>query len=138
MASFANSSSRIATRADAEKFAAEWADAWNRRDAEAVLARFHDDIVFTSPTALVVTGSPVVRGKEALREYWKMALTRIGSIRFSVIRVLWDSTGHELAIVYLADIDGRARTVSENLVFNDDGRVTAAEVFHGVHAPSEP
>jgi ketosteroid isomerase-like protein len=122
----------ISTHTDAEKFAADWADAWNRRDAEAVLAHFHDDIVFTSPTALAVTGSPVVRGKEALREYWNTALSRIGSIRFSVVRVLWDSTGRELAIVYIADIDGRTRTVSENLVFGDDGRVAAAEVFHGI------
>ena len=122
----------ISTRTDAEKFAVDWAEAWNRRDAEAVLAHFRDDIVFTSPTALAVTGSAVVRGKDALRAYWMMALARIGSIRFSVVRVLWDATGRELAIVYVADIDGRTRTVSENLVFGDDGRVVTAEVFHGI------
>ena len=68
----------ISTRTDAEKFAADWAQAWNRRDVEAVLAHFRDDIIFASPTALAVTGSPVVHGKDALRAYWTKALARIG------------------------------------------------------------
>jgi len=122
----------ISTHADAEKFAAAWAEAWNRRDVEAVLALFRDDIVFTSPTALAVTGSPVVRGKDALRAYWTAALAGIGSIRFDVTRVLWDSVRRELAIIYVADIDGKTRTVSENLLFGEDGRVATADVFHGV------
>ena len=66
----------ISTHSDAEKFADEWTDAWNRRDTEAVLAHFQDDIIFASPTALAVTGSPVVYGKEALRAYWTEALAR--------------------------------------------------------------
>ena len=124
----------ISTHAEAGKFAADWAAAWNRRDAEAVLAHFCDDIVFTSPTALAVTGSSVVRGKDALRKYWTTALAAIGSIRFSVSRVLWDPVRRELAIIYIADIDGRTRAVSENLILGDDGLVVAAEVFHGVPA----
>ena len=127
----------MSTHSDAEKFAHEWTDAWNRRDIEAVLAHFHDDIIFASPTALIVTGSPVVHGKHALRSYWTEALTRSDSIRFSVIRVLWDPARRELAIIYLAEIDGRSGTVSENLIFGDDGLVATAEVFHGVPAPSE-
>ena len=128
----------ISTRTDAEKFAEEWAQAWNGRDVEAVLAHFRDDIIFASPTALAVTGSPVVHGKDALRAYWTKALARSGSIEFSVIRVLWDAASRELAIIYLADIDGRSGTVSENLIFDDDGLVATAEVFHGVPTSTEP
>ncbi len=127
----------ISTRADAEKFAEDWAQAWNRRDVESVLAHFRDDIIFASPTALAVTGSPVLHGKGALREYWTKALARIGSIEFSVIRVLWDAASRELAIIYLAAIDGRSGTVSENLIFDVDGLVATAEVFHGVPMSSE-
>ena len=128
----------ISTRTDAEKFAAEWAEAWNRRDVESVLAHFRDDVIFASPTALAVTGSPVVHGKDALRAYWTAALARTGSIRFSVLRVLWDVASRELAIIYLAEIDGRSGTVSENLIFDVDGLVATAEVFHGVPMSSEP
>ena len=128
----------ISARTDAEKFAEDWAQAWNRRDVESVLAHFRDDIILASPTALVVTGSPVVYGKAALRSYWTEALARTESIRFSVIRVLWDPARRELAIIYLAEIDGRSGTVSENLLFGDDGLVATAEVFHGIPAPREP
>ena len=127
----------ISTRTHAEKFAAEWAEAWNRRDVESVLAHFRDDVIFASPTALAVTGSPVVHGKDALRAYWTAALALTGSIRFSVLRVLWDAASRELAIIYLAEIDGRSGTVSENLIFDVDGLVATAEVFHGVPMSSE-
>lgn len=113
------------------EFADRWADAWNRRAIEEVLAHFHPDVVFTSPTALAVTGSPVVRGKAALRAYWQAALSRIDSLRFTVERVLWDPAARELAIIYVADIQGARKKVSENLLFDARGLVSCAEVFHG-------
>jgi ketosteroid isomerase-like protein len=123
------------TRDNVEAFANRWAEAWNRRAVEEVLEHFHEDVVFTSPTALAVVGSPVVRGKAALREYWAAALSRVGSLLFTVDHVLWDSARRELAIIYTSAIDGKAKRVSENLTFDEDGRVIAAEVFHGVPCP---
>ena len=121
-------------REEARAFASRWADSWNQRDVEAVLAHFHDDVTFTSPTALAVVGSAKVQGKPALRDYWNTALKRIASLRFSLDRVAWDPDSRELAIVYTATIDGNSRRVSENLTFDAAGRVVTAEVFHGVPA----
>jgi hypothetical protein len=120
------------TREFAETFAAQWAEAWNGRAVEAVLEHFHDDVVFTSPTALAVVGSPIVRGKPALRAYWTAALSRITSLRFTLDRVVWDPARRELAIIYTPDIDGQSKRVSENLTFDEHGQVVSAEVFHGV------
>ena len=120
------------TTDNAGTFAAEWAEAWNRRDIEHVLADFHEDVEFTSPTALAVMGVPTVRGKAALREYWTTALKRLTSLRFTVDRVVWDASSRELAIIYTAEIDGKSRRVSENLRFDEADRVVAAEVFHGI------
>ena|SRR5688500_14159102 len=119
---------------DPRLFATQWADAWNRRAIDEVLAHFHPDVVFTSPTALAVTGSPVVRGNQALRAYWEAALAKIHALRFTVDRVVWDQIRRELAIVYLSEINGTAKKVSENLSFDTLDRVIAAEVFHGVVA----
>lgn len=71
------------------EFADEWAAAWNRRDVEAVLAHFHDDVVFTSPVAAeIVTGSAgVVHGKAALREYWCAALEAVPDLHFEIVGV---------------------------------------------------
>jgi ketosteroid isomerase-like protein len=120
------------TSGDAQGFAAQWAEAWNRRDIEQVLAHFHDDVEFTSPTALAVVGIPTVRGKGSLREYWTKALARLSSIRFTVDRVVWDPDRRELAIIYTSETDGKTRRVSENLRFNAASQVVVAEVFHGV------
>jgi hypothetical protein len=117
---------------DAASFAAQWAEAWNARAIETVLEHFHDDVAFTSPTALAVVGVPTVRGKSALRAYWTTALAQITGLRFTVDRVVWDPERRELAIVYTSETNGKIKRVSENLRFDHDGLVLVAEVFHGV------
>jgi len=117
---------------DAEAFATQWAEAWNSRDIERVLAHFHADVEFTSPTALSLLGIPTVRGKTALREYWIRALAHVTSLRFTVDRVVWDEERRELAIIYTSETNGKGKRVSENLRFNGAGQVVVAEVFHGV------
>jgi ketosteroid isomerase-like protein len=71
---------------DAVTFSERWVRNWNAHDVEAVLADFHDDVVFTSPVAakLFPETRGVVRGKAALRRYWTEAVTRIPDLRFSV------------------------------------------------------
>jgi hypothetical protein len=120
------------TREEAQSFAQGWAAAWNERSVERVLAHFDDHVSFTSPTAVAVVGVATVRGKQALRDYWNEALARVGALRFTVDRVLWDAGSQELAIIYDSEVGGRKRRVSENLRFGADGRVVSAEVFHGV------
>jgi len=120
------------TCAQAVGYAHSWADSWNRRDLEEIVSHFAEDIVFTSPKALQLVGAPTVRGKAALRAYWELALGRIGSVRFNVVRVLWDAGTNELAIVYDRVGDGQQDRVAEVLQFGDGGRVERGEVWHGV------
>ena len=126
------------TRSDALRYAADWIEAWNRLDIEAVLATFDDGVAFTSPRALATVGMDTVRGKEALRAYWVAALAHVSSLRFVLERMIWDPETHELAIVYVSEINGSARRVSENLRFGQDGKVHTAEVFHGVGGMESP
>lgn len=122
------------TREQARAFADDWAAAWNELAVERVLSHFDEDVSFTSPTALAVVGVATVRGKQALREYWNAAVARVGSLHFTVDRVLWDAGTRELAIIYESESGGRRKRVSENLTFGVDGRIVSAEVFHGVDA----
>ena len=124
------------TRDEASRFATAWAEHWNNGEVEKVLAHFSDDTVFTSPTAAEVVGTAIVRGKDALRAYWTIALQRIGSVHFSVDHILWDESRRELAIVYTAKISGKVRRVSENLRFDSGDMIVAAEVFHGMSGPA--
>ena len=118
-------------RKDAERFARDWVDAWNRRDPEAVLATYADDLSFTSPTAHDVVGQATVRGKDALRAYWRTALGRIPALHFTLDRILWDGHARELGIVYTSDTNGSVKRVMELFRFGDDGLVRSTEVLHG-------
>jgi len=120
------------THDEAQRFATEWAAAWNRREIETVLAHYDEKLVFLSPTAKAVTGSGVVYGKAALRAYWTAALARLSHLHFTVERVLWDEIAQEMAIIYLSETGERKRLVSENHIFGPEGLVVRAEVFHGV------
>jgi steroid delta-isomerase len=122
------------TRDEMNTFAATWVAAWNARDVERVLSLFSDEVTFTSPTALTVVGTAAVHGKAALRAYWSQAMSRISTLKFTLDRVVWDAATRELAILYVSDIDGRAKRVSENLIFDENGLVVIAEVFHGAAA----
>ena len=61
----------------AEDLAKDWVAAWKRRDAEAVLSHYSDDVEFQSPLVVVLLGDPfgIVRGKQHLREYFQKVLT---------------------------------------------------------------
>jgi ketosteroid isomerase-like protein len=116
---------------DAERFAKSWIDAWHRKDLEAVLALFADDVRFVSPTAARVTGHPVVEGKAALRAYWQAALARIDRLRFTLDYVLWDPAARVLSLIYDDERDGRRCRRAEVLRFRGD-LIVAGEAFHGV------
>jgi ketosteroid isomerase-like protein len=98
-------------------YAAEWAAAWNRHDVDAVLAHFHDDVVFTSPIAaeLVPGSQGVVRGKAALREYWRTAIEVFPDLHFDIVGVY---EGAEVLVINYRNQSGNL--VNEVLEFDGE------------------
>ena len=123
------------TRDDALEFAHRWTEAWNNGDLDAVLEHFDNDVAFSSPKALEAVGVPTVLGKTALRRYWAAALQPVKSLRFTLLRVIWDPDGSVLAIIYDRDVNDRRDRASEVLHFGPSGRVIRGEVFYGVVSP---
>lgn len=128
----AGSTGLFADRAAVIAYAERWAAGWNRRDLDAILEHFADDVEFTSPKALAAVGVPTVRGKPALADYWRIALSRIQSLRFVVNRVIWDPATLELAIVYDREVNGVRNRAAEILAFGARGLVVRGEVLYGV------
>ena len=97
-------------------FSAAWVAAWTAHDVDAVLAHFHDDVVFTSATAarVVPASGGVVRGKDALRAYWTEGLRLMPDLHFTVERV-YACVG-VLVLTYRNQADG---LVDEVLVFSE-------------------
>jgi len=71
---------------DPDSFARRWLAAWNAHDLDAVMALFHDDVLFTSPLAIKVVpeSAGVLHGKAALRAYWSAALALAPDLHFEL------------------------------------------------------
>jgi ketosteroid isomerase-like protein len=102
---------------DAAAFSERWVRHWNAHDVEAVLADFHDNVVFRSPVAarLVPETRGVVRGKEALRPYWTEAVARMPGLRFTLEGVY---QGVDTIVINYRNQEGNS--VSEVVTFGDD------------------
>jgi ketosteroid isomerase-like protein len=70
-------------------FALRWAHEWNSHDIDLVLTHYAPDVIFRSPVAarVVPESGGVVRGLDALRDYWSQALARTPDLRFEVLDV---------------------------------------------------
>ena len=111
----------------AEKFAAEWVDAWNAHDLDRLLGHFAEDVVWSSPLVVSFRGeeSGTLRGKQAVQEYYAAGLARIPNLRFEVLSV---RAGVAVMVINYRNQDGRE--VSEVLKLRD-GLVVEG---HGTYA----
>lgn len=100
----------------AERFAREWAEAWNSHDLERVLAHYTDDVVFASPGVVRLLGDPSgeVHGKDALRAYWSAALSYLPGLRFTV-----EDVRISVGTVVINYRNERGQAVSEVLAFRE-------------------
>ncbi|MHC9296791.1 nuclear transport factor 2 family protein [Mycobacterium sp. LTG2003] len=96
-------------------FADDWVRAWNAHDVDAVLAHFHDDVLFSSPVAARVLpdSGGVVRGKDALRHYWTTALAGMPDLHFEVLDVY---RGESVLVIHYRN--QRGGLVNEVLIFD--------------------
>lgn len=102
---------------DKDVFARNWVEAWNSHDVGAVLAHFRDDVVFSSPVAarLLPDTGGVVRGKQALRDYWTTALAQLPDLHFELVAVY---QGESLLVINYRN--QRGQLVNEVLAFDGE------------------
>jgi hypothetical protein len=115
------------THDEALAWAQQWIDEWNRRDVEAVLAHFADDVEFCSPLVVSVIGEPtgVVRGKDALRDYWTKALAERPDLHFDLDDV---NVGVDALAIHYRN---RGRQATEVAVLDADGKVARGWGLYG-------
>ena len=103
-----------------EGFAKGWIQAWNRRDLEAVLSYYTEDIEFQSPLVVKLLGetSGTVRGKQNLREYFRKALAAFpGDIEIELLGVY---QGVESLLVHF---QAKGRKAVEVMELNEEGKI---------------
>jgi ketosteroid isomerase-like protein len=78
--------------------AKRWYDAWNKRDVDAILALYADDLEFASPfvSALGFGAEGVIYGKGMFRAYLEAALPRVPDLSFAQVALCVGARGHTL------------------------------------------
>jgi ketosteroid isomerase-like protein len=116
--------------AGANRFATQWAEAWNNHDLEGLLSHFSEDVLWTSPVAAqIVKGSDgVLRGKAALRAYYAQGLRLTPELHFDVLGVY-----QGVNVLVINYRNQRDALVNEVLSFDDAGLVREG---HGTYLGS--
>ena len=117
----------VMDRDAAGHFVERWLQNWCNVDIDAVVSHFADDAEMRSPLAVELTDSPVVKGAENIRRYWKRAYGHIESADLKVLAWSWDETIARLTVWWQL---GETRA-SEFMDFDAFGRVTRSEAFYG-------
>lgn len=110
------------TREFAERFAADWLQAWNAHDLNRILSHYADDFEMASPRIAVVAGEPsgTLTGKPAVRAYWEKALALAPNLHFKLESVL---LGADSVTLYYQGARGMA---AEVFFFNASHKVAKA------------
>jgi ketosteroid isomerase-like protein len=113
-------------RAAAEHFAEEWVAAWNSHDLERILEHYREDFEMASPLIVRLTGeaSGKLRGKPAIREYWRRALAAAPQLKFELLNVF---AGVDSVVIQYR---GHRGLSAELLQFGADGKVSSAAAHY--------
>lgn len=108
------------TETEAREFAGCWVEAWNSHDLDEILSHYASDVVLVSPVAAKILNDPAgtVKGRDALRAYFRRGLETYPNLKFELLDVMW---GLSSVVLYYANQKG-TRT-AEFMQIGADGKV---------------
>lgn len=108
------------------KFSEHWVQSWNSHDLDQILSHYTDDFEMSSPVIVERMGvkSGVLKGKDAVGEYWAIALKSIPDLHFDILSVF---TGANSVVIHYK---GHKGNVTEYFHFNDEGKVFKAAAHY--------
>lgn len=112
------------TQQFAQEFARDWIESWNSHNLERILSHYTDDFEMSSPLIASVANEPsgVLKGKEAVGNYWAKALQRIPDLKFELENVFVGA----ISVVITYKNISRGVRVAEIFFFNKDSKVYRA------------
>jgi ketosteroid isomerase-like protein len=114
-----------------KRIAQHWFAAFNAHDLESLLALYREDAVHFSPKLKVHRPETegLIRGKDALRAWWRDAFQRLPSLRYEVLTLTADD--EQVFMEYIRHVEGEAELRVGEVLVVEDGRITASRVYHG-------
>ncbi len=112
---------------EAWDWAAAECDAWNRRDLEAIMARYAEDVVLSSPAVVTRMGRAdgQLRGKAEVRKYFENGMQTPG-LHFDLVDALFGLNA--ICMIFRRET---GVTVSDVFEFDGQGRVIRLLACYG-------
>lgn len=104
-----------------------WIEAWNSHELESILDLYSDDAEMTSPVIrkLKMSESGVLKGRDALHEYWSNGLSLLPNLHFIPLDV--SVSPNSIVIRYRNE---RGHTICEYLRVGSDGKIIQGSAHH--------
>lgn len=111
---------RMLTESDARRFAEEWIAAWNSHDMDSILSHYAERVTLTSPVAAKILNDPsgTVKGRSAIREYFKRGLEVYPDLRFELQDVMFG-----LSSIVLCYRNQKGTKTAEYMEVGPDGKI---------------
>jgi hypothetical protein len=114
-----------------ETIALKWFEAFNTHNLEQLLSLYHNEASHFSPKLKIRIPETkgLVKGKEALRNWWKDAFDRLPTLNYQVTSLT--SNEKRVFMEYLRKVDGEEDMLVAEVLEIKEGLIVASRVYHG-------
>lgn len=111
--------------------AQQWFNAFNEQDLEKLLALYHNNAEHYSPKLKIRVPETqgLIKGKEALRDWWKDAFERLPTLRYEVKKLTADN--EQVFMEYNRHVQGEAILMVGEVLEIKNGLIVFSRVYHG-------
>ena len=114
-----------------EKIAIKWFAAFNNHDLEQLLSLYHDRAEHFSPKLKIRRPETkgMVRGKDALRAWWKDAFERLPQLHYVVTSLT--ANNDRVFMEYIRQVPGEEEMLVAEVLEIKEEKIVASRVYHG-------
>ena len=114
-----------------KQIAIKWFEAFNEHDLEKLLSLYNDNAQHYSPKLKIRMPETLglIKGKQALREWWKDAFDRLPSLQYEVIKLTADE--EQVFMEYIRHVEGEEDLSVGEVLQIKNGLIVFSRVYHG-------
>ncbi len=108
-----------------------WFKAFNEHNLENLLSLYDDEAEHFSPKLKVREPDTkgIIKGKEALRKWWKDCFERLPTLQYEVKKLTADS--EQVFMEYIRKVDGEEDMKIGEVLEIQNGKIIFSRVYHG-------
>ncbi len=114
-----------------KQIASAWFEAFNEHDLEKLLSLYNDNAQHFSPKLKIRQPETqgLIKGKQALREWWQDAFDRLPSLQYEVKKLTADE--EQVFMEYIRHVKGEEDLRVGEVLQIEKGQIIFSRVYHG-------